>query len=114
MRLEKHLESLNEVIDEIQTALEDPHGLQAHQRRLALMLSIGIADLIEIYFHRLEIMKPGAKIKHNWLKRKNIKERLEKQISGDLAKVENLDKILEKSKRIEQKRDDFAYGSPVN
>ncbi|MEF8879149.1 MAG: hypothetical protein V5A64_02000 [Candidatus Thermoplasmatota archaeon] len=114
MRLEKHIESLKEVIDEIQTALEDPDGLQSHQRRLALMLSVGIVDLIEIYFHRLGVMKPGAKIKHNWLKRKNIEGKIERQISGNLSKIEKIDKILEKCREIERKRNDFAYGSPLN
>ena len=114
MRIEKHIESLKEVIDEIQSALQDPKGLQAHQRRLALMLSVGIADLIELYFHRLGIMKPGAKIKHNWFKRKDIKERLKRQITGDITKVEKIDEIMEKSKQIEHDRNDMAYGSPLN
>ncbi len=34
MRLEKHEKALHEVIDEIQTALDDQRGLIAHQRRL--------------------------------------------------------------------------------
>ncbi len=114
MRIEKHIESLTEVIDEIQTALQDPKGLQAHQRRLALMLSVGISDLIELYFHRLGIMKPGAKIKHNWLKRKDIKDRLKRQITGDITKVEKIDEIIEMSKKIENDRNDMAYGSPLN
>ena len=50
MKIEKHLKSLEEVMDEIQVALEDPRGLIAHQRRLATMLSIGVCELIEIYF----------------------------------------------------------------
>ncbi|MEA3458898.1 MAG: hypothetical protein U9R21_09520 [Candidatus Thermoplasmatota archaeon] len=112
--MEKHIESLKEVIDEIQTALQDPQGLQVHQRRLAFMLSVGIADLLELYFHKLGIMKPGAKIKHNWLKRNDIKERLERQISGDITKIEELDEIIEKCKTIERERNDIAYGLPLN
>ena len=60
MRAEKHKKALQEVLDEIQTALDDPRGLVAHQRRLATMLSIGTCELIEIYFHKLGIMKGGG------------------------------------------------------
>ena len=55
MRLEKHLECLKEVADEINIALNDARGIISHQRRIALMLSIGVCELIELYFHKLKI-----------------------------------------------------------
>lgn len=113
MRIEKHKESLNEVLDEIKTALEDPKGLKNHQRRLAMMLSLGTSELIEIYFHQHNIMKPGARIKHNWIKRKNINQKLSNQITGELNQIKNLDLILEKARKIERSRNDIAYGSPI-
>lgn len=114
MRLEKHVESLKEVIDEIKAALRDPGGLTKHQRRLAVMLSIGITDLVEIYFHRLGIMKGGARIKHNWFRKKNLVEKLENQVISPLDNVENLEKIIKICRRIEESRDDLAYGSPLS
>lgn len=113
MRLEKHRESLKEVVDEIETALEDPEGLMRHQRRLALMLSLGVAELVEAYFHKLGIMKSGARIKHTWFKRGDLAERLESQITGNLEDVESIGKVLGLCKEIEEARDDVAYGSPL-
>ena len=52
MRIEKHHEVLKEVEDEINTALQDPGGMRKHQRRLAFMISLGIAELVEMYFHK--------------------------------------------------------------
>ncbi len=113
MREKKHLESIKETLDEIQKALEDPRGLKAHQRRLAFMLSTGVAELLEIYLHREGIMKPGARIKHSWLRRKNPKEKLKNQVTGDLNQVEALEEVIEKMRTIEKSRNDIAYGSPV-
>lgn len=113
MRLEKHIESLNEVMDEVKNALEDPKGIKKHQRRLAMMLSLGICELIEIYFHKLGIMKEGSRIKHDWFKQKRIKESLSKQIICELDNVKSIDKMIGIAKGIEEKRDDMAYGAPV-
>lgn len=113
MRLEKHIESLKEVMDEIKNALEDPGGLKKHQRRLAIMLPLGVCELIEIYFHRLNIIKGGSRIKHNWFKQKRVKEALSNQIICDLDNVKNIDRIISIARGIEEKRDDMAYGAPV-
>lgn len=113
VRLEKHEESIEEVLDEIQTALEDPKGLKSHQRRLAMMLSLGAAELIEVYFHKLDIMKPGARIKHNWMKKKTPHQKLKNQITGDLNGINKLEPILDKARVIERSRNDIAYGSPI-
>ena len=113
LRLEKHKESLEEVLDEIHSALEDPNGLKSHQRRLAMMLSLGASELIEIYFHKLDIMKPGARVKHNWIKKKEPHQKLKNQITGDIKEINKLGLILEKARVIERSRNDIAYGSPV-
>jgi len=112
MRLEKHIKALQEVMDEIQMSLEDPRGLVAHQRRLATMLSIGTCELIEIYFHKLGIMKGGGRIKHIILRRKDIEEQLSNQIISTLSNIKNIDAIITIAKTIEAERDNMAYGSP--
>lgn len=112
MRLEKHITALQEVMDEIQMSLEDPRGLVAHQRRLATMLSIGTCELIEIYFHKLGIMKGGGRIKHTILRRKGIEEQLSNQIISTLSNIKNIDVIITIAKTIEAERDNMAYGSP--
>lgn len=114
MRKDKHAEILNEVLDEIETALKDKRGLIAHQRRLAFSLSLGVANLIEIYFHELDIIKEGAKINHLWFKKKkeNVMGQLQKQMTSPVSSVKNINKIIDIAIKTEEKRDDLAYGAP--
>ena len=42
-------EIIEEVLDEIDSALKDPKGIVSHQRRLAFSLSLGVVYLIEKY-----------------------------------------------------------------
>lgn len=114
MREEKHDEILKEVQDEIEAALKDKRGLLAHQRRLAFLLSLGAANLIETYFHRLNIIKEGSKIDHSWFKRKkqSIFEKIEKQITSPISSIGNINTVIDIAIRIEEKRDDIAYGAP--
>lgn len=113
MNPDKHLESLKEVLDEINSALEDSRGLASHQRRLALMFSLGICDLIEMYFHKLGVMKSGARLKHDWFRQTRIKEKLEQQITCPIQSVKKIDEMVSIAVGIEESRDDLAYGSPV-
>ena len=112
----KHEEILKEVEEEITSAIEDKRGLLPHQRRLAFSLSLCMANIIELYFHNLDILKEGSKINHLWFKRnKNrIKEKLQNQMIISVDSVKNIDAILDLSIKIEEKRDDLAYGSPSN
>jgi len=114
MRQEKHQEVLNEVLDEIESALNDERGLVSHQRRLAFSLSLGAITILEIYFHKLDVLKESSKINHIWFKRKKetIFEYLSNQIVSPIKNIENLDKIVDLITKIEEKRDDLAYGSP--
>ncbi|MEK6859979.1 MAG: hypothetical protein AABX54_04155 [Nanoarchaeota archaeon] len=114
MKEERHIETLKEVLDEIETALKDVRGLVSHQRRLAFSLSLGVVNLIELYFHKLSIIKEGAKINHKWLKRKKetLLEHLQQQITSPIDSVENINKIIDIAIKIEEKRDDLAYGVP--
>ena len=116
MRKEKHEEILNEVLDEINTALKDERGLLAHQRRLAFSLSLGASTLLELFFHNLNIIKEGSKINHLWFKRKKEKvfEQLQKQIVCPIGTVNNIHLIVDLIIKIEEKRDDLAYGAPAS
>ena len=116
MREERHLETLNEVLDEIAVALKDSRGLVAHQRRLAFSLSLGTATLIELYFHRQKIIKEGSKINHEWFKRKkeNVLLQLQQQVISPLSAFPEFAEILALAIKIEEKRDDLAYGAPAS
>lgn len=113
MRIEKHVESLREVMDEIEKALEDERGLLVHQRRIALMLSMGICDLVEIYLQRLKVLKEGSRIKHTWFRGSGTKSRLSDQITGSIDSIKRIDEIIHLASGIEEKRDDLTYSSPL-
>ena len=115
MKEEKHLEILKEVLEEIETALKDPRGLLAHQRRLAFSLSLGSVTLLELYLHKLQVIKEGSMIHHEWFKRKKetVLENLQAQIVAPVGTLPLLDKIVTLAIKLEEKRDDLAYGSPA-
>jgi hypothetical protein len=101
------------VEDEIASAMDDPDGLVNHQRRLAFMISLGVSELVEIYFHKLGIIKEGSRIKHEWFKKNSIAEILSNQIVKPIEDVRRMGEILSISKDIESARNDLAYSSPI-
>lgn len=114
MKTEKHEEILKEVLDEIESALKNNKGLLAHQRRLAFVLSLGAVNLLEMFLHKLDIIKEGSKIDHRWFKKKEetILEQIQKQIISPINSLNNLKEIIKLISKIEEKRDDLAYGAP--
>lgn len=114
MKLERHQEVLKEVLDEVEAALQDKRGLVAHQRRLAFSLSLGSVNLLEMYLHKLGIMKEGSKVDHRLFSksRERLLEHLQKQITSPVDSVENIGRIVDIMVKIEEKRNDLAYGSP--
>ena len=116
MLKEKHEETLKEVEEEIEASLKDERGLLLHQRRIAFSLSLGMSSIIELYFHKLDIMKEGSKVNHLWFKKKREKviERLQKQVTSPINSMQDMDKIIDIAIKIEEKRDDLAYGTPSN
>jgi hypothetical protein len=106
---------IDEVKDEIETALRDSRGVVFHQKRLAFCLYFGIADILESYLKKKEVLKSGAKIDHRMFKKKkdNAKKSLENKVIS-LEGLGKLDKILDIAYKIESKRNGLAYGSPVS
>ena len=51
------MEIIEEVLDEIESALKSPKGIISHQRRLAFCLSLGIVYLLEYYLKKLNVFK---------------------------------------------------------
>jgi|SRR3989344_1576595 len=113
---EKYKEIIDEVIDEIETSLKDPKGIILHQRRLAFSLSFGIVTLLEFYLDKLNVLKPGAKINHLWLKKKkeNVKKLISDQITSQIGSIKNIDKILDIAFEIESERNELVYGKKVS
>jgi len=113
---EKYKEIFDEVMDEIESSLKDPGGIITHQRRLAFSLSFGMVTLIEFYLDKLNVLKPGAKINHLWLKKKkeNAKKLISSQITSQVGDIKNIDKILDVAFKIESERNELVYGKKVS
>lgn len=109
-------ELIQETLDEIESALKDIKGLAIHQRRLAFLLSLGTVSLIQDYLSKQNVLKPGAKIDHRWLKKKkeNVKKLISNQIICPINNLENIDEFLRIAYYIEKERNDLAYGKKVS
>jgi len=105
-----------EVEEEIDSALKDAKGVVSHHRRLAFVLSLGTVCLLEEYLEKLNVFKTGAKINHEWLKKKkdNAKKFIERQITCPIDNVKDLDSLLDVAYGIEEERNLQAYGKRVS
>jgi hypothetical protein len=114
--IEKNKHILKEVEEEIESALKDPKGLVAHQRRLAFSLSLGTVALIENCLNKSGVLRTGTKINHLWLKKKkeNVKELISRQITCPIENIRDIDKILDMALELEKERNEIAYGKPVS
>ena len=115
MKIEKHEDALKEVYQTIDQALNDPKGLLSHQRRIASMTSMGMQQIVEMYFHKLNIIKPGTQLKHEWFKldEKNINNKLSPTLTKKLKEIPKINEILFLSRKIESDRNDLVYGAPL-
>ena len=102
----------DETSDEIDSALNDSRGLLFHQKRLAFCLSDGICNILENYLKEKGVLKPGAKINHQWLKKKkdNVLKILSERLITPIEKLPKLNAILDAAFKIEYKRNEFVYG----
>ena len=116
MKEEKHQETIKEVLDEIESALKDKRGLVSHQRRLAFVISLGASNILELYFHKNNVIKEGSIVNHLWFKRKKEKiiNQLQNQLTSPIDSLNEINKILGIIIKIEEKRDDIAYGAPAS
>lgn len=114
MKIEKHMEILKEVEITIKEALSSKNIL-LYQRRLVSMLSLGTQQLIEIYFHKLNVIRPGTQIKHEWfgMSYRNLETKFSSILTTKIDKIPKLREILVLAKQIESNRNDMLYGSPI-
>jgi len=116
MKEEKHQEIIKEVLEEIESSITDKRGLVSHQRRLAFIISLGAANILKLYFHKNNVIKEGSIVNHLWFKRKKEKiiDQLQNQLTSPINSLNEINKILEIIIKIEEKRDDLAYGAPAS
>lgn len=115
MQIEKHKLVLSEVNFTIAEALNDQKGLLRHQRSITFMTSLGMQQMVELYFHKLNIIKPGAQIKHEWFgfEERNIRRRLSPVLTKDIAAIPKIQEILYLANKIESDRNEIVYGAPL-
>jgi len=113
---EKKEHEIDEVADEIESALKDSRGINSHQKRLAICLSIGITDLLERYLKKKGVLKTGYKVDHRILKKKkeNAKSALAEKITSPINSLDRIDHLLEIAYEIEGRRNALAYGGKVS
>ena len=111
---ETDIKDIDEVAEEIESALIDSKGILSHQKRLGFCLSEGIKNIIEDYFRKQGVLKTGFKIDHRIFKKKkeNIKKILSDKITCPIEELKKIDKLMEIAYEIESKRNDLIYGNP--
>lgn len=113
MQEEKHNEALREVDKTVEEALKG--NLLDHQRRLMSMISLGVQHSVEMYFHRLHVIKPGAFVKHEWFKMgdKNTRQGISAIVTKRIDEIPNILEILSLAREIENDRNEIVYGAPL-
>jgi|SRR3989344_5920563 len=107
---------IDEVNDEIESALKDPRGIISHQKRLAFCLSDGTVNLLEQYLKDKNVLKSGYKVDHRIFKKnkQNTKKILKTKITCSIDYLEKIDKILDFAYIIESKRNELVYGKKAS
>ncbi len=102
---------IDEVLDEINSALKDSRGIVVHQRRIGFCISWGSVYLIEFYLKKLNVLKSGGKINHRWLKKnkENAKEYISNQITCPIEELFDFDNLLDIANKIESGRNKIVY-----
>lgn len=113
---EENEKIIEEVLDEIDSALRDNKGIASHQRRLIFLISIGSVALLEGYLERLDVLKKGYKVNHLWFKKKkeNVKKLLSVIITCPIENLEKIDRLLDIIYEIEKDRNELAYGKQAS
>ena len=79
------------------------------------MISLGVQHSIELYFHKLRIIKPGAYVKHEWFKMgdRNARLKLSAVVTKNLEEIPDITEILSIARGIESDRNEIVYGAPL-
>ena len=102
MKIEDHLRNINESIESINDAVKK--GIENKQRTLGFNCSVASVEMLEVFLHKLELINPGAIIKHEWF---SSPRRVNEMIPYSFQDKEKIISILCK---IEEKRNILCYG----
>lgn len=103
MKIESHLENLQESITEIELIIKQGNLIEK-QRSLGFHTSAASADMLEIILHQQNLIDPGFVIKHEWF---NSKNKVQEKFHFSFPKKEE---ILNLICKIENQRNIFCYG----
>ena len=104
MKIEDHNRNIKESLDVINESIQK--GIQERQRNLAFNTSTAGTEMLEVFLHKLNLINPGALLKHEWFNSiRNVEERL----NFDFPHKSEIIKLLNE---IESKRNFLCYGKP--
>lgn len=104
MKIENHYKRLTENIEVLEESIKK--NLVERQSTIGFSISSAATHLVEILFHTLNLVDSGFMLKHEWFK---AKHKLEERLNFYFPKK---DEILVLMRIIQEKRNDFCYGSP--
>jgi len=104
MKVEDHLRNIKESIEVIKESVQK--GAQERQRTIGFNASVAGAEMLEVYFHKNNLINPGSTIKHELF---NSIKKAKEQFNFEFS---NKEKIISLLHDIESKRNLLCYGKP--
>ena len=105
-----HKRHIQEHIEEIEEAIDK--GIEKRPATIGFHTSACAVELLELYFHKKNLISTGKTIKHNWFERPKIGQKIKPFIERKLdVAFSSKDDIYELIYCIEENRDNLIYGN---
>lgn len=104
MKIEDHQRNIRESLEVIKESIQK--GIQERQRNLGFNISVASTEMLEVFLHQINILNPGALVKHDWFS--SVRKAKEK-LKFDFPDKEEIINLLNE---IESKRNTLCYGKP--
>jgi|SRR3989344_4571961 len=104
MKIEDHARNIKESLEVINESIQK--GIQERQRNIAFNTSTASTEMLEVFLHKLNLINPGALLKHEWF---NSTRNAEERLNFDFPHKSEIIKLLNE---IESKRNFLCYGKP--
>lgn len=102
MKLEAHRDRLRESLNVIEECIE--RGVLERQRNIGFNTSAAAVDMLEMFFHKQNLIDPGFVIKHDWF---TSEKRMKEKFNFDFPHKNEIIKLV---CTIEAKRNILCYG----
>ncbi|MBI2148652.1 hypothetical protein HYU23_03150 [Candidatus Woesearchaeota archaeon] len=104
MKIENHYKRLKENIEVLEESIKK--DIIERQSTIGFSVSAASIHLIEILLHKNNLMDQSFIIKHEWFKSTH---KIKDKFDFDFPRKEDIINLM---KEIQEKRNDFCYGSP--